>query len=295
MVRIALELARENPSYEGLATKFFEHFIYIGVAMKKMGGRDYQLWDEQDGAFYDILRYPNGEFHKFRVRSLVGLIPLFAVEMLTAEELGRHPAFQSDVDWFLKNRPDLVGHACETVERDGQPLRILSIVDRSQLERIVSRLRDPEEFLSDAGIRSLSKFHRDHPFVFGNSMVRYEPAEEEIKLKGGNSNWRGPIWFPTTYLLVESLLKFDAAYGPESGLHSLAETIAERLMRIFKRDANGRRPVFGGSEKFQSDPHWRDCLLFYEHFHGDNGAGLGASHQTGWTALVANLIDEWRR
>jgi hypothetical protein len=295
MVRIALELARENPSYEGLATKFFEHFIYIGVAMKKMGGRDYQLWDEQDGAFYDILRYPNGEFHKFRVRSLVGLIPLFAVEMLTAEELGKHPAFRSDVDWFLKNRPDLVGHACETVERDGQPLRILSIVDRSQLERIVSRLRDPEEFLSDAGIRSLSKFHRDHPFVFGNSMVRYEPAEEEIKLKGGNSNWRGPIWFPTTYLLVESLLKFDAAYGPDSGLHSLAETITDRLIRIFKRDQNGRRPVFGGSEKFQTDPHWRDCLLFYEHFHGDNGAGLGASHQTGWTALVANLIDEWRR
>ena len=135
----------------------------------------------------------------------------------------------------------------------------------------------------------------EHPFVFGNSMVRYEPAEEEIKLKGGNSNWRGPIWFPTTYLLVESLLKFDAAYGPESGLHGLAETIADRLIRIFKRDENGRRPVFGGSEKFQTDPHWRDCLLFYEHFHGDNGAGLGASHQTGWTALVANLIDEWRR
>jgi hypothetical protein len=295
MVRIALELARENPSYEGLATKFFEHFIYIGVAMKKMGGRDYQLWDEQDGAFYDVLRFPNGEFHKFRVRSLVGLIPLFAVETLPAEELRRHPAFQRDVDWFVRNRPDLVGHACETVERGGEPLRILSIVDRGQLERIVARLRDPEEFLSDAGIRSLSKFHRDHPFSFGNSSVRYEPAEEELKLKGGNSNWRGPIWFPTSYLLIESLMKFDAAYGPDSGLRGLAETIAERLIRIFKRDANGRRPVFGATEKFQTDPHWRDCLLFYEHFHGDNGAGLGASHQTGWTALVANLIDEWRR
>jgi hypothetical protein len=295
MVRIALELARENPSYEGLATKFFEHFIYIGVAMKKMGGRDYQLWDEQDGAFYDVLRFPNGEFHKFRVRSLVGLIPLFAVETLPAEELRRHPDFQRDVDWFVRNRPDLVGHACETVERGGEPLRILSIVDRGQLERIVARLRDPEEFLSDAGIRSLSKFHRDHPFVFGNSSVRYEPAEEAVKLKGGNSNWRGPIWFPTSYLLIESLMKFDAAYGPDSGLRGLAETIAERLIRIFKRDANGRRPVFGATEKFQTDPHWRDCLLFYEHFHGDNGAGLGASHQTGWTALVANLIDEWRR
>ncbi|MBZ5602980.1 MAG: glucosidase [Acidobacteriia bacterium] len=283
MMRIALELAKENKSYEGLATKFFEHFVYIGSAMKKMGGRDYQLWDDQDGFFYDILRYPNGEFHKFRVRSLVGLIPMFAIETVSADELRQHPDFMRDVNWFVNNRAELVGHACE-IAPDGYTL---SIVDRHQLGRILERLRDPNEFLSDAGIRSLSRFHRDNPFVFGHSRVRYEPAEEDIKLKGGNSNWRGPIWFPTSYLIVESLVRF--------GDRDLAQEVAERLIGIFKRDQHGRRPVFGGAEKFQTDPHWRDHLLFYEHFHGDNGAGIGASHQTGWTALVANLIDEWRR
>jgi hypothetical protein len=279
MMRIALELAKENKAYEGLATKFFEHYIYIGAAMTK-------IWDENDGFFYDILLYPNGESHKFRVRSLVGLIPLFAVEVLQAEELQGHPDFLRDVDWFIKNRPELVGHACEIQEG----AHVLSIVDRHQLGRILERLSDSEEFLSDAGFRSLSKYHRDHPFVFGHSQVRYEPAEEEIKLKGGNSNWRGPIWFPTCYLLIESLLKFEQAFG----LSTIAHDVAERLIGIFKRDVQGRRPVFGGAEKFQTDPHWRDYLLFYEHFHGDNGAGLGASHQTGWTSLVANLIDERR-
>ena len=156
-------------------------------------------------------------------------------------------------------------------------------------------MRSPHEFLSEYGIRSLSKYHLDHPFCFENSRVRYEPAEEEVKLKGGNSNWRGPIWFPTSYLLIESLLKFHQAHGDDLGLNGLAHEIAERLIHIFKRDGSGRRPVFGGAEKFQNDPHCRNCLLFYEHFHGENGAGLGASHQTGWTALIANLIDEWRR
>jgi hypothetical protein len=276
MMRIALELAKENQAYEGLATKFFEHFIYIGVATKK-------IWDEHDGFFYDILKYPNGEEHKFRVRSLVGLIPMFAVEQIRADELRQHPDFMRDVNWFVKNRPDLVGHACE-ISDDGY---VLSIVDRRQLGRIIDRLGNPDEFLSNHGVRSLSKYHREHPFVFGQNQVRYEPAEEDIKLKGGNSNWRGPIWFPTSYLIVESLIRFDH--------RDLAREIAERLIGIFKRDASGLRPVFGGTAKFQSDPHWRDYLLFYEHFHGDNGAGLGASHQTGWTALVANLIDEWRR
>ena len=294
MMRIALELSAENHTYEGLATKFFQHYIYIGAAMKKMGGRPYQLWDEEDGFFYDVLRYPNGEFHKFRVRSLVGLIPLFAVEVLKDEELQSRPQFLRDVDWFIRNRPELVGSACYTATINGAPVHVLSIVDPSQLDRIVKRIRSADEFLGDFGIRSLSKFHREHPFTFGRSCVRYEPAEEEIKLKGGNSNWRGPIWFPTNYLLVESLLKFHAAHA-SGGLDDLAGTIAERLIAIFKRDGAGHRPVFGGAEKFQNDPHWRDHILFYEHFHGDNGAGLGASHQTGWTALVANLIDEWRR
>jgi hypothetical protein len=299
MMRIAMELAQHNANYEGLATKFFQHYINIGAAMKTMGGRPYQLWDEADGFFYDILRYPNGEFHKFRVRSLVGLIPLFAVEVLRDDELLSKPNFLRDLDWFIRNRPELVGNACYSSTVKGAPARVLSIVDRQQLKRILDRLRNPEEFLADFGVRSLSKYHLDHPFHFGESRVRYEPAEEEIKLKGGNSNWRGPIWFPAGYLLIESLLKFDEAYGNDLGLdldlRATAQEMAERLINLFKRGASGRRPVFGSAEKFQNDPHWRDYILFYEHFHGDTGAGLGASHQTGWTALVANLIDEWRK
>lgn len=295
MMRIALELANQNPTYESLATKFFQHYIYIGVAMKKMGGRAYQLWDEEDGFFYDILRYPNGEFHKFRVRSLVGLIPLFAVEILYDEDLRNKPNFLRDLDWFIKNRAQLVGNACYSTTINGTRAHILSIVDRDQFARILERVKSSDEFLSDYGIRSLSKYHREHPFSFGHSSVRYEPAEELVKLKGGNSNWRGPIWFPTSYLLVESLLRFRAGHGGGMGLADLSRDIAERLMNIFKLNAEGHRPVFGGQPKFQNDPHWRDYILFYEHFHGDNGAGIGASHQTGWTSLVANLIDDWRR
>ena len=308
MMRIALELARENKTYEGLATKFFEHFVYIGAAMKNMGGREFQLWDERDGFFYDVLRYPSGEFHRFRVRSLVGLIPFFAVEVLNPEELALHPQFLTDIDWFVRNRPELVRHACTKRMTERGPMLVLSIVDEHQLKRLLERLWDPNEFLSGAGVRSLSAHHRDHPFVFGSSEVRYTPAEEDdVKLKGGNSNWRGPIWFPTSYLIVESLCKYADAHGPEFGLcidrgdndcvtpRAMAEEIADRLIGIFRLNAGGCRPVFGGAAKFQNDAHWRDCLLFYEHFHGDNGAGLGASHQTGWTALVANLIDDWRR
>jgi len=187
--------------------------------------------------------------------------------------------------------------------RENGPGVILSIVDQHQLKRLLERLWNPDEFLSDAGVRSLSAYHRKNPFIFGNSRVGYEPAEEDIKLKGGNSNWRGPIWFPTAYLIVESLVKFGEAHGPQFGLpaesgvttpRAMAEEIASRLIRLFCKNEHGRRPVFGGTEKFHTDPHWQNLLLFYEHFHGDNGAGIGASHQTGWTALVANLIDEWR-
>jgi hypothetical protein len=307
MMRIALELARENPVYETMATKFFEHFVYISGAMKKMGGRDYQLWDEEDGFFYDVLRYPNGAFHKFVVRSLVGLIPLYAVEVLDDDELEPFPAFRTDVTWFIKNRPDLVGQACFTKTRNGKPHHTLSIVDRHQLEKLLQRLWDPQEFLSDGGFRSLSKFHEHHPFSFGGSEVRYEPAEADVKLKGGNSNWRGPIWFPTSFLLIESLVKFAEAHGDEFAvvtpgtggralsLRAMARDVADRMIRLFTRGPDGRRRIYGGTERFQADPHWRDCLLFNEYFHGDNGAGLGANHQTGWTGLVANLIDEWRR
>ena len=307
MMRIAIELAKTNKVYESMATKFFEHFIYIGGAMKRMGGRGYQLWDEEDGFFYDVLRYPSGEFHKFRVRSLVGLIPLYAIDVLNESDLKDMPMFVTDVHWFIKNRPDLVGQACYTETRDGERRDILSIVDRHQLEKLLMRVWDESEFLSPGGIRSLSKFHHEHPFSFGSGTVRYEPAEADVKIKGGNSNWRGPIWFPTSYLLIESFAKFTDAFGPEFKVtapatngkaitpHDMAREVANRMIGMFTRDKQGKRLIYGGTEKFQQDPHWRDLLLFNEYFHGDNGAGLGANHQTGWTGLVANLIDEWRR
>ena len=307
MMRIALELAGTNRVYETLATKFFEHFTYIGGAMKHMGGRGYQLWDEDDGFFYDVLRFPDGSFHKFRVRSLVGLIPLYAIEVLDPEKIENLPVFLDDVHWFMKNRPDLVGRACYRAERQGRTLDVLSIVDRHQLTRLLQRLWDENEFLSPGGIRSLSKYHEKHPFSFGAGTVRYEPAEADVKIKGGNSNWRGPIWFPTSYLLIEALMKFAEANGPEFqvltpagggapiGPEDMAREIANRMIGLFTRAEDGTRRIYGGTAKFQQDPHWRDCLLFNEYFHGDNGAGLGANHQTGWTGLVANLIDEWRR
>ena len=307
MMRIAIELAKTNKVYESMATKFFEHFIYIGGAMKRMGGRGYELWDEEDGFFYDVLRYPSGEFHKFRVRSLVGLIPLYAIDVLDEADLDTMPMFVTDVHWFIKNRPDLVGQACYTETRGGERRDILSIVDRHQLELLLRRVWDESEFLSPGGLRSLSKYHQQHPFSFGAGTVRYEPGEADVKIKGGNSNWRGPVWFPTSYLLIESFTKFTRAFGPEFKVatpatggkaitpEEMAAEVANRMIGLFTRDAAGRRRIYGGTEKFQQDPHWRDLLLFNEYFHGDNGAGLGANHQTGWTGLVANLIDEWRR
>jgi len=306
LMRIALELAKENKVYESLATKFFQHYIYIGAAMKHMGGRDYSLFDQHDGFFYDVLRYPDGSFHKFRVRSLVGIIPLFAVERLEMDWIEPFAEFKPNFHWFVKNRAALTEHCCHLVERDGKKVYELTIVDEDQLLRMLEWIFDPNEFLSDFGVRSLSKYHEHHPFVFGNSEVRYDPAESNNKIKGGNSNWRGPIWFPTTFLIIESLRKLGTGYGPAfkiqrpgqtepSELSDLARDLANRMIRIFTRDQWGRRPVHGGTEKFQQDPHWKDLVLFYEFFHGDNGAGIGASHQTGWTALVASLIDEWRR
>ncbi|HVL66797.1 MAG TPA: hypothetical protein VM364_05990 [Vicinamibacterales bacterium] len=307
MMRMALELAQHNRVYEGMATKFFQHFIYIGGAMKKMGGRDYQLWDEEDGFFYDVLRYRDGSFHKFEVRSLVGLIPLFAIDVLEESKVGDVPMFVNDVHWFIRNRPDLVGQACYTEHRDGERRDVLAIVDRHQLTRLLQRVWDEGEFLSVGGIRSLSKYHEHHPFTFGGASVRYEPAEADVKLKGGNSNWRGPIWFPTSYLLIEAFQKFSEAFGADYTVRTpaspdrplrpadMARETANRMIALFTRGDDGRRRIYGGMQRFQADPHWRDLLLFNEYFHGDNGAGLGANHQTGWTGLVASLIDEWRR
>ena len=307
MMRIALELARENPVYEDLATKFFQHYVYVAAAMKHMGNREYALWDDRDGFFYDVLRRPNQAFQKFRVRSLVGLVPLFAVERLEQAWLEPFVNFRRNLDWFLTNRRDLVEGVVQTVNRGDAVTHVLTIVNAEQLGRILERVLDPDEFLSDFGVRSLSKTHEAHPFIFEGQAVGYEPAEAITRFKGGNSNWRGPIWFPTCFLLIESLRKLATAYGPEGAVAArgqvgqpvtfgeTARSMAERLIRIFTRDQKtGRRAVHGDQSKFQDNAHWNDLILFYEYFHGDTGAGLGASHQTGWTALVASLIDEWR-
>jgi hypothetical protein len=307
MMRIALELAKENPSYEMLAIKFFQHYAYVAAAMKHMGNRAYQLWDDKDGFFYDVLRYPDGHFRKFRVRSLVGLIPLFAVERLEPDWLAPFKEFSHAVGWFLKNREELASNVIHKVPRDGKVTLGLTILNHEQLTQILQRVFDEREFLSPYGVRSLSKAHAEAPFDFNGQRVGYEPAEAHTKIKGGNSNWRGPIWFPTGYLLIDSLRQLEKIFGeslavptPASGgrpvtVKALATDLRERLVRLFRRDPwTGRRPVYGTTARFQEDSWWRDCLLFYEYFHGDTGAGLGAGHQ-GWTMLVASLIDELRQ
>ncbi|HEV2862943.1 MAG TPA: hypothetical protein VGX48_18145 [Pyrinomonadaceae bacterium] len=307
LMRIALELAKENPAYEGMATKFFQHYAYIGAAMRNKGEGNHDLWDEQDNFFYDVLRQPDGSFHKFRVRSLVGLIPLYAIERLEEKWIEPFHDFRLSLKWFLENRQDIVQRCVTTLEHDGERVHVLAIVNPEQMRGLLERVWDPNEFRSPYGLRSLSKFHERHPFRFGGAEVGYEPAESREMLKGGNSNWRGPVWFPTSFMMIESLRKLGKAYGPHFTvpspvegepavtLNEMARGFADRLIAAFTRDPGGRRPAHGPYAKFQSDPHWRDLLLFYEYFHGDTGAGLGASHQTGWTGLVASLIDEWRK
>ncbi len=303
MLAIALELAKEGRPYEDVASKFWEHFVHIASAMNRLG-----LWDDHDGFYYDLLHLPGGAETPMRVRSLVGLSPLFAVETLDPELLSRLPAFHRRLEWFIDNRPDLTtGWAC--MRQTGvDDRRLLAIVDRDRLRRILQVMLDENEFLSPYGIRSLSRRHKDQPFqlaVDGRThRVDYEPAESSSGLFGGNSNWRGPIWFPLNFLLVESLQKFHfylgdgfkvefpSGSGRELTLAEVAAELSRRLSRIFLRDGDGRRPAFGRSEKMQADPHFKDYLLFHEYFHGDDGAGVGANHQTGWTGLVAKLLQQ---
>jgi hypothetical protein len=308
MLAIALELAKEDPAYEDVASKFFEHFVNIAHAMNDMGSGGRSLWDEADGFYYDVLELPNGEEHFMRTRSMVGLIPLFAVETLEPEIVDRLPGFKRRMQWFMDNHSDVLEHI-ETTERSARGVRrLLSLVNRKRLRRVLSHMLDETEFLSPHGVRSLSRYHLDHPYevtVNGHvNRVQYEPAESTTGLFGGNSNWRGPVWFPVNYLLIESLQKFHHYFGEdfkvecpthsakECDLWQVAAEISRRLVRIFARGDDGRRPVYGGTQIFQKDPHWKDLILFYEFFHGDNGAGIGASHQTGWTGLVAKLIEQ---
>jgi hypothetical protein len=308
LLAIAMELATFDPSYEDVASKFWEHFVFIAHAMSHRGQDGVGLWDEMDGFFYDVLKFPDGRKYPMRIRSMVGLIPLFAVETLDSEVLDRLPGFKRRMEWFIDNRPDLVGNmACMRTPGRGQR-RLMSIADREQLRRILQIMLDEAEFLSPHGIRALSQRHRHQPYTLyvngTDHRVDYEPAESTTGLFGGNSNWRGPIWFPVNYLLIESLQKFHYYYGDSlkvefparSGnlmnLWQVAKELSQRLTRIFLRDPSGRRPVAGPLEEFQSDPLWRDLVLFHEYFHGDTGAGLGASHQTGWTGLVAKLLQQ---
>jgi hypothetical protein len=307
MLTIASELARTNVAYEDIASKFWEHFLYISHAMTHICPDGKGLWDSEDGFFYDVLYSPSGDWERMRVRSLVGLTPMFAVDTLESADLDRMPAFTRRLNWFVDNRPDLTSAVARM--HGGQNDRLLlSIVDQDKLRSILGLMLDEGEFLSPYGIRALSRAHRDHPFVKDvggmKYQVDYEPAESTSGLFGGNSNWRGPIWFPMNYLIIESLQKYHFFYGDDfkvecptgSGtmmtLAEVATELSQRLTRIFLRDKNGRRPVYERTEKFQNDPHWRDLILFFEYFHGDIGAGVGASHQTGWTGLVAKLLQQ---
>jgi len=308
LLAIAMELATQDPAYEDVASKFWEHFIYIAYAMNHLGHEGMGLWNGEDGFFYDVIKFPDGGHFPVKIRSMVGLIPLFAVETLEPGLLDRLPGFKRRMEWFIDNRPDLTANvACMRTSGLGER-RLLSIVDAGQLQRMLQIMLDEQEFLSPHGVRALSLYHRDHPFVISfdgkQHRVDYEPGESSTGLFGGNSNWRGPVWFPVNYLLIESLQKFHHYFGDDlkvefpsrSGkMLTLAEVAAEisyRLTGIFLRDEQGNRPVNEGAPKFHTDPNWSDLILFYEYFHGDTGQGLGASHQTGWTALVAKLLQQ---
>ncbi|MCJ7703610.1 MAG: hypothetical protein MUO62_18670, partial [Anaerolineales bacterium] len=307
MLAMALELARTRPAYEDMATKFFEHFIYIADAINSKCG-DQGLWNDDDGFYYDVIHCPSGRHVPLKIRSFVGLIPLYAVETLDPDLLAMLPRFKKRMDWFVTHRPHLVENIASLTKPGAGGRRLLSLVNQEQLERVMAHMLDERKFLSDYGLRSLSKEHIATPFTFSvdgqTHTVSYQPGESISGMFGGNSNWRGPIWFPVNYLMIESLQKFHHYFGDDlkvelpsgSGwkttLHEVAATLSRRLLRIYLRDENGRRALYGDREIFQNDPHWQDHILFYEYFHGDNGTGLGASHQTGWTALVAKLIQQ---
>jgi hypothetical protein len=308
MLAIAMELAREDRAYADVASKFFEHFVYISHAMNHMGGDGLSLWDEQEGFYYDVLHFNSSEHQKLKVRSMVGLIPLFAVETLEPEVVDALPGFKRRMQWFIENRPQFQQNICSITRPDGRVRRLLSIVSQERLSRILQVMLDEKEFLSPYGIRSLSRRHKDNPYVLHfegrEHRVGYEPAESNSGMFGGNSNWRGPIWFPVNYLLVESLQKFHHFFGQsmkvefptgsghEMSLWDAAGEISRRLNHIFLRDESGCRPAHASFAALSQDPHWRDLILFHEYFDGENGAGLGASHQTGWTGLVAKLLEQ---
>ncbi|HEY2784256.1 MAG TPA: glucosidase, partial [Fimbriiglobus sp.] len=305
MLEIAAELAMTDPDYADMALKFVEHFLWIASSMTHVGGET-GMWDEEDGFFYDVLRLPDGRAERLKVRSMVGLLPLCAATMFEGELVKKYPEIGARFKWFLESRPEIRAAIHDPVKPGVAGRHLASILDETKLRRVLEKLLDENEFLSPFGIRSLSKYHEKHPFVMNAGgreyRVDYLPAESDSGMFGGNSNWRGPIWMPVNGLIVRALLQYYAYYGDDfkvecptgSGrmmtLYQVAEEIGRRLANMFLRDKDGHRPVYGGTEKFQTDPHWKDLILFYEYFHGDNGAGLGASHQTGWTGIVARAM-----
>jgi hypothetical protein len=308
MLTIALELTRDDPAYEDIACKFFEHFIYIANAINGLGAVEQGLWNEEDGLYFDVIRLPDGRCIAMKTHSLVGLIPLFAVETIDPQVLEALPEFKRRFEWFIQNRPDLIDDCASMAKTGIGGRRLLSIVDQHKLRKILANMLDEKRFLGPYGIRSVSKIHADHPFVFtvdGQSYrLDYEPAESTTGLFGGNSNWRGPVWFPINFLIIETLQKFHYYLGDdfkvncpvgsdrEMTLWEVSGELSNRLIRIFSKDGSGVRPLYGGTQQIHEDPYWNDLAVFHEYFHGDNGAGLGASHQTGWTGLAAKLIQQ---
>jgi hypothetical protein len=305
MLEIAVELAMHRPAYAEMALKFIEHFLWIASAMIHTGG-DTGLWDEEDGFFYDVLRLPDGRSQPLKVRSMVGLLPLCAVTVFEGEMRKRYPELTHRIRKFVRARPELTAFIHDPFKLGCGERSMASVLNETRLRRVLTKMLDENEFLGPCGIRSLSRCHAEHPFVFlaGDQEYRvsYLPGESDTGMFGGNSNWRGPIWMPVNVLIVRALLQYYSYYGNDftiecptgSGRHmnlyQVAGELTRRLAGIFLRDAAGRRPVYGGTRKFQEDPYWRDHVLFYEYFHGDSGAGLGASHQTGWTGIIARAM-----
>jgi mannosylglycerate hydrolase MGH1-like protein len=313
MLEMSLILCEYDSMYEEVAFKFVQHFMWISYAMDRVGAQHDEMWDEEDGFFYDLLRLPDGRCQRLKVRSMVGLLPLCASTVFEGDATKRYPRLMEMITLFRKRHPELVSHVAPTDEGfiGLRGRRLLSILNKKKLQRVLAYLLDENEFLGPHGIRSLSRYHLDHPFSFwvGHQeyKVQYLPAESNTGMFGGNSNWRGPVWMPVNAMIVRALLNLYAFYGDDftvdcptgSGtrmtLFEVAREIVRRLSGTFERDSTGQRPVYGGTKKFQDDPHWRDLILFYEYFHGDNGAGLGASHQTGWTGAIAPLLDLFGR
>ncbi len=302
MMRIALELAAHDEVYDEMATKFFDHFLYIAGAITNRGTTDVGLWDQTDGFFYDQIRLSDGSVNRMRVRTMVGLIPMFAVEVLDDTLLRSRPEFRERMTWFLSHRPDLYEQVSRYTEMGRNEKRLLSLLRGFRLKSLLSKILDEREFLSPHGVRAVSKIYRDQPYEFKLDHTTFQLAESDSGMFGGNSNWRGPVWMPVNYLLIESIERFydyfgdgftveyPVGSGEQITLKAVAAELTNRLISLFTQDDTGHRPAFGQHPKYH-DPHFRDYVLFYEYFDGDNGRGVGASHQTGWTGLVAELIN----